>query len=90
MNYSELPTAEVLASRFIGNSHQLLRSFFGLTFPPRAGVMVPKTQIFLFFQGETPKAMRHVPISLVFACGIDGQDSTHITRKSWGFVIHLE
>ncbi|MEH2408333.1 hypothetical protein [Nostoc sp.] len=46
MNYSDLPKAEVDRSQFIGNSHQLLRSFFGLTFPPRAGVLVPKTQIF--------------------------------------------
>jgi hypothetical protein len=38
----------------------------GLTFPPRAGVLVPKTQIFL---------LQHVPISLVFAYGIDGQDN---------------
>jgi hypothetical protein len=41
-----------------------LHSFIGLTFPPRAGVLVPKTQI-LFLQ--------HIPFSLVFAYGIDGQ-----------------
>ncbi|QFS52406.1 hypothetical protein GXM_09900 [Nostoc sphaeroides CCNUC1] len=34
MNYSDLPTAEVDRSQFIANSHQLLRSFFGITFPP--------------------------------------------------------
>ncbi|WP_265271376.1 hypothetical protein [Nostoc sp. KVJ3] len=34
MNYSDLPNAEVDRFQFIGNSHQLLRSFFGLTFPP--------------------------------------------------------
>ncbi|MHC5670941.1 hypothetical protein [Nostoc sp.] len=34
--------------------------------------------------------MQHIPISLVFACGIDGQDTKYLTRKSWGFVIHLE
>ncbi|MEH2412073.1 hypothetical protein [Nostoc sp.] len=34
VNYSDLPAAEVDRSQFIGNSHQLLRSFFGLTFPP--------------------------------------------------------
>ncbi|WP_335238249.1 hypothetical protein [Nostoc sp.] len=34
--------------------------------------------------------MLHIPISLVFACGIDGQDIKYPTRKSWGFVIHLE
>ncbi|MBE9034389.1 hypothetical protein [aff. Roholtiella sp. LEGE 12411] len=78
------------ASQFIGNSHQLPRSFFGLTFPPRAGVLVPKTQIFFFSQGETPRAMQHIPISLVFAYGIDGQDAIYLTRKSWGFVIHPE
>jgi hypothetical protein len=44
---------------------QLLRSFFGLTSPPWAGVLVPKTQIFF---------LQHLPISLVFAYGIDGQD----------------
>ncbi|WP_334950260.1 hypothetical protein [Nostoc sp.] len=27
---------------------------------------------------------------MVFACGIDGQDIHYPTRKSWGFVIHLE
>jgi hypothetical protein len=40
-----------------------LRSSIGLTFPPRAGVLVPKTQIFFFSQGETPKAMQHIPKS---------------------------
>ncbi|MCL6751998.1 hypothetical protein KBT16_13910 [Nostoc sp. CCCryo 231-06] len=34
--------------------------------------------------------MRHIPISLVFACGIDGQDSIDLTIKSWEFVIHPE
>lgn len=32
--------------------------------------------------------MQHIPISLVFACGIDGQDISYLTRKFWGFVIH--
>ncbi|WP_230967457.1 hypothetical protein, partial [Nostoc commune] len=70
---SELPNSSGIASK--------LRSFFGLTFPPRAGVLVPKTQIFL---------LRHIPISLVFACGIDGQDNVYLTRKFWGFVIDPE
>ncbi len=48
--------------------------FFGLTLPPRTGVLVPKTQIFL---------LRHVLISLVFVYGINGQDSTYFTVKSW-------
>ncbi|MEH2459022.1 hypothetical protein [Nostoc sp.] len=100
VNYSDLPKAEVDRSQFIGNSHQLLRSFFGLTFPPRAGVLVPKTQIFLlrhvplrvrhFLQVGEPQGRSASPISLVFACGIDGQDITYLTRKSWGFVIHPE
>ncbi|KHG40598.1 hypothetical protein OA07_16450 [Aphanizomenon flos-aquae 2012/KM1/D3] len=50
----------------------------GLTFPPRAGVLIPKTQIFLW---------RHLPISLVFAYGIDGQDTRYLTKKSWRFLI---
>jgi hypothetical protein len=27
---------------------------------------------------------------MVFACGIDGQDTKYTIRKFWGFVIHLE
>jgi hypothetical protein len=67
------------ASQFIGNSFQNFVVLKSLRFPPRAGVLVPKTQIFL---------LQHIPISLVFACGIDGQDISYLTRKFWGFVIH--
>jgi hypothetical protein len=55
-----------------------------------SGVLVPKTQIFFFSQGETPKAMQHIPISLVFAYGIDGQDFDILPEKQAGFAIHLE
>ncbi|MCC5615817.1 hypothetical protein LC605_12205 [Nostoc sp. CHAB 5836] len=46
-----------------------------------SGVLVAKTQI-LFLQ--------HIPISLVFAYGIDGQDFSILPEKQAGFVIHLE
>ncbi|MBN3872811.1 hypothetical protein [Nostoc sp. JL33] len=52
------------ASQFIGNSLQNSVVLESLTFPPRAGVLVPKTQIFF---------LQHIPISLVFAYGIDGE-----------------
>ncbi|WP_375494376.1 hypothetical protein, partial [uncultured Nostoc sp.] len=38
-----------------------------------SGVLIPKTQIFL---------LRHLPISLVFAYGIGGQDILYPTRKT--------
>ncbi|MEH1980288.1 MAG: hypothetical protein V7L27_13625 [Nostoc sp.] len=34
--------------------------------------------------------MQHIPIILVFAYGIDGQDTEYNIRKFWGFVIHPE
>ncbi|MDZ8264312.1 hypothetical protein [Nostoc sp. ChiQUE01b] len=43
----------------------------GLTFPPWAEVLVPKTQI-LFLQ--------HLAFGLVFAYGIDGQDDYIISK----------
>ncbi len=53
------------ASQFIRNSLQNFVVLESLTFPPRAGVLVPKTQIFF---------LQHIPVSLVFAYGIDAQD----------------
>ena len=48
----ELPHTDRLGgtgwtSQFIGNSLLELRNSVGLTLPPRAGVLVPKTQILL-------------------------------------------
>nr|ADO19146.1 hypothetical protein Nfla_5701 [Nostoc flagelliforme str. Sunitezuoqi] len=60
------------ASQFIGNSQENSVVLVGLTFPPRAGVLVPKTQIFL---------LQHIPISLVFAYGIDGQDQIILSEN---------
>ncbi|MBN3870858.1 hypothetical protein [Nostoc sp. JL33] len=54
------------ASQFIGNSLQNSVVLESLTFPPRAEVLVPKTQMFF---------LQHIPVSLVFAYGIDGQDT---------------
>lgn len=48
-----------------------LRNPFGLTFPPRAEFLVPKTHT-LFLQP--------VPMSLVFAYGIESQDGAIIPR----------
>ncbi|RCJ22062.1 hypothetical protein A6V25_24495 [Nostoc sp. ATCC 53789] len=63
---SELPHRKTDgASQFIRNSLQNFVVLESLTFPPRAGVLVPKTQIFF---------LQHIPVSLVFAYGIDGQD----------------
>ncbi|WP_335214899.1 hypothetical protein [Nostoc sp.] len=67
MNYSDLPTAEVDRSQFIGNSLNNSIVFLVLHSLLLSGVLIPKTQIFL---------LRHVPISLVFAYGIGGQDTT--------------
>ncbi len=49
-------------------------SSIGLTFPPRAEVLAPKTQIFF---------LQHIPFSLVFAYGIDGQDDIYFTRRAF-------
>ncbi|KAB8334234.1 hypothetical protein SD80_007310 [Scytonema tolypothrichoides VB-61278] len=46
-----------------------LGSSIGLTLPPRAGVLVPKTHNFL---------LQPVPMSLVFAYGSEGQDDSII------------
>ena len=61
------------ASQFIGNSFQNSIVLVSLTFPPRAGVLVPKTQIFF---------LQHIPISLVFAYGIDGQYQIILSENS--------
>ncbi|MEH2164282.1 MAG: hypothetical protein V7K38_25345 [Nostoc sp.] len=100
MNYSDLPTAEVDRSQFIGNSHQLLSSFFCLTFPSRAGVLVLNTKI--FFLRHIPKSSWFSLVALMVKNAIlrvipqrailnpEGQDIIYLTRKSWGFVIHPE
>jgi hypothetical protein len=48
-----------------------LHNPIGLTLPPRAGVLVPKTHNFL---------LPPVPISLVFAYGSEGQDSSSLPQ----------
>lgn len=48
-----------------------LHNPIGLTLPPRAGVLVPKTHNFL---------LPRVPISLVFAYGSEGQDSSSLPQ----------
>jgi hypothetical protein len=71
------------ASQFIGNSLQNFVVLESLTFPPRAGVLVPKTQMFLFSQGETPKAMRHLPIQLGFRLRHWWSRPNNYIRKFW-------
>jgi hypothetical protein len=46
VNYSDLPTEPSLSFSIHREQPQKLHSFFGITFPPRAGVLVPKIQIF--------------------------------------------
>jgi hypothetical protein len=48
-------------------------------FPPRAGVLVPKTQIFL---------LRHLPIQLGFRLRHWWSRPNYFIRKFWRFVIH--
>ncbi|MBD2474480.1 MULTISPECIES: hypothetical protein [Nostocaceae] len=55
-----------------------LRSSFGLTFPPRAGVLVPKTHNFFW---------QPVPVSLVFACGSEAQDGSSLPQEFAHFVL---
>ncbi|NMG10769.1 hypothetical protein DP117_29390 [Brasilonema sp. UFV-L1] len=49
----------------------------GLTFPPRAGVLVPKTHNLL---------LQPVLISLVLAYGSEGQDGSSIPQEPASFV----
>ncbi|GET43697.1 hypothetical protein MiSe_85220 [Microseira wollei NIES-4236] len=50
---------------------------FGLTFPPRAEVLVPKTHYLL---------LQPVPISLVLACGSERQDGSSLPQEVASFV----
>ena len=54
------------ASQFIGNSHQLLRSFFWSYIPSKGRSPGSQDPNFL---------LQHIPVSLVFAYGIDGQEN---------------
>ena len=57
----------------------LYRNIVSLTVPPQAGVLVPKTHIFL--------ATR--PLSLVFAWGVGGQDTLTLSRTRYRSVCFL-
>ncbi len=81
MNYSDLPTAEVGASQFIGNSLKNSAVFLVLHSLQGQESWFPRPKSF---------SCNIYLISLVFAYGIDGQDIEDFTRKSWGFVIHPE
>ncbi|MCC5613957.1 hypothetical protein LC605_02460 [Nostoc sp. CHAB 5836] len=59
----------------IGNSLQNFVVLESLTFPPLVRSLGSQDPNFF---------LQHIPTSLVFAYGIDGQDISYPTRKSWG------
>ncbi len=93
--FSELPRRKTDgASQFIGNSLQDIVVLESLTFPPKAEVLVPKTQIFYPERSRSRSVsqrrvlLRHLPIQLGFRLRHWWSRPNNSIRKFWRFVMH--